>query len=220
MMMDIMEQPLLSGTKMRLAGDIDPDFLCLVCKMIIANPKMCPTCDSVFCQSCTEGAESCQRCESTATLREPPKFLIKHLLKLEFECEQKELCGMSYQYPEALTHLCPFEEIVCPSEGCSENIQRKDLDGHLNVCPFYHFICTNPGCEKKLSRRDNIEHGKSCRFRIVVCEVCQKQIKIMDFTAHQKKCYFEICPKCNMQISVGKAHDCLKHMGNLINILF
>ena len=218
MMQESIEAPLLSGTKMRLVGDLDPDFLC-ICKQIIAKPKMCPTCDGLFCERCTKKIEICPKCKSTANLRDPPKFLIKQLQKLEFECEQFEECGVSCEYSQALTHICPFEEIACPSEGCFEKFHRSSLEQHLTICSFYHFICPNPGCEMKVKRSDKVEHVKSCSFRLVVCDICEEQMKITEFSDHEKSCYLELCPKCKMHIIGGEAHDCLEHMGNIVKNL-
>ena len=218
MMKETIQDALLSGTKMHLVGDLDPDFLC-TCQQIIAKPKMCPTCDSLFCERCSKEIEICPKCEATVNLRDPPKFLTKQLQKLEFECDQREQCGMSCEYSEALTHICPFEEIACSSEGCSDKLNRADLEQHLAICSFYRFICPNPGCEMKLKRKDKVEHVKSCRFRLVVCDICQQQMKITEFTDHEKNCYLELCPKCKMQIIGGEAHDCLQNLGNMFKTL-
>ena len=215
MIKETIPAPLLSGTKMHLVGDLDPDFLC-TCQQIIAKPKMCPTCDSLFCERCSKEIEICPKCEETVNLRDPPKFLFKELEKLEFECEQREQCGVSCEYSEALNHICPFEETACPSEGDSDTLHKADLKEHLAMCSIYHFICPNSGCEMKIKRGDEEEHEKSCLFRLVVCDICQQQMKITEFSDHEKNCYLELCPKCKMQIIGGEAHDCLEQLGNII----
>lgn len=96
-------------------------FSCIICSDIVINPKMCSTCNHIFCKKCID--------EWLKTNKFCP-----------FKCSEKEDMIFA-KIPESIKTMYENLKIKCSKTGCSEILPLKDLFKHENNCGS--FKCEN-----------------------------------------------------------------------------
>jgi hypothetical protein len=110
-----------------------------------------------------------------------------------------DCCSWSGKVSELLGHLqtiCPFEQVSCPNEGCSERLLRKHLAEHNAKCGFCKVACQH--CGNKMERRFVAAHETDCLWREDPCPNpgCTHKAKHCNMNLHRAKCGKEkvLCP--------------------------
>lgn len=63
-------------------------------------------------------------------------------------------CGWRGPIPSLGEHdlVCPFKPVVCPREGCTAALSRKDLDIHESTCTYFRCVAPLDKLGSKLTR--------------------------------------------------------------------
>ena len=102
-----------------------------------------------------------------------------------------DYCSWSGKVSELLGHwqtTCPFEQVSCPNEGCSEKILRKHLAEHDEKCGFCKVACVH--CNVKSERRSVAAHEANCFWREASCPNpgCTHKARHRNMNLHRAKC--------------------------------
>ena len=172
-----------------VTGGYDCDFTeappeelqCPVCLRVLRDPTLNSCCGQHFCQSCIRGAmedhRPCPLCkEMSFTLFLDKKVRRKILHQLEVRCPAlAQGCEWVGLLGELEGHLdleqgdCSYAELPCPSLGCGEPVQRRNMEQHLTqLCRQRSFSCTHCGL---VDTHQHItgEHWASCQLFPVGC---------------------------------------------------
>lgn len=93
--------------------EIDKEFICKICNSIALKPKMCKSCDHLYCSDCIENPQE-QKCKNRDCGREsigdPNKFMLRTLHSFKFKCKYPD-CPVISSYEEFLIHYetCSFK---------------------------------------------------------------------------------------------------------------
>ncbi|XP_037042977.1 E3 ubiquitin-protein ligase PDZRN3-like [Bradysia coprophila] len=124
----------------RFVGEIDPDFLCQMCKLVLENPVQIP-CDHLFCYDCIK--------HRIATDRTCPVDLTP--IKLCGEVQVfKAPCLAFRNLLYKLNIMCDFQTL-----GCSKIMKLEGLAEHVKNCEYNcdsEIIC-DKGCNLTVTRR-------------------------------------------------------------------
>ncbi|XP_032651876.1 E3 ubiquitin-protein ligase PDZRN3 [Chelonoidis abingdonii] len=155
----------------RFSGEVDPDFKCNLCNKVLEDPLTTP-CGHVFCAGCVlpwvvqQGScpVQCQRI-STKELNHvlPLKSLI---LKLDIKCEHHARgCGQVVKLQQLGAHAerCDYSPARCRHPGCSEVLNRRDVDAHMREsCEARPVGICERGCGLVLTHREQRAGGHCC----------------------------------------------------------
>ena len=99
-------------------------FTCIICSDVVINPKMCDTCNHIFCGACID--------EWLKTNKYCP-----------FRCsdDRKEMEFMPM--PKSIKNMYGNLKVRCSKEGCGAIVPLKDLFKHENSCGAVK--CSNHG---------------------------------------------------------------------------
>lgn len=96
-------------------------FCCVICSDIVINPKMCSTCNHIFCSKCIDGWLNTNK-------------------YCPFKCSDKE--NMIFvPLPKSVKKMYENLRVRCFKENCKQIMPLKDLFKHENNCGT--FKCEN-----------------------------------------------------------------------------
>ena len=212
------------GYKYKFVDGEPPDkYICAICTLVSCDPQQDSCCGNVYCKSCLQqlidiGQHfNCRTCDREVTNKCFPDSRVDTEIKsLQVYCtNNKQTCisrAFKYILPgldnscswkgtlkDIDDHLqqCPDQILSC-TNGCGENIERKQLQyhlendcpirlikcqycneeniyqvitgDHLKECPQYPIQCINEGCGQKVLRSEIKPHKRSCPKEIISCE--------------------------------------------------
>lgn len=70
-------------------------------------------------------------------------------------------CGATMTHTECIAHLrdaCPYRQVKCNNEGCTESFCVGDEEKHYETCKYQIVKCTAPVCYHKCLRKDLENH--------------------------------------------------------------
>lgn len=123
--------------------DQDFDYFdCVICSDIVIQPKMCNTCDHIFCGPCIA--------HWTASNKYCP-----------FKCSGKEAMKV-VELPNSVKKLYGNLKVICSREGCEEVLPLKDLCYHEMDCGAEK--CSTQDCQKpaKYELGGSLVCGEKC----------------------------------------------------------
>ena len=142
----------------RFVGEVKEDILCLICKDVPKDPRLCKNKDHFFClahisQHLKQNSQTCPYCRdplTPETLRSPTGFLKNYLDDLKIKCDHHD-------------------------RGCPDVVRLEDLPRHVDQCGFAPVICGNEGCGMVINKSEKENHEKNiCKFRIAMCHDCRE----------------------------------------------
>ena len=74
-------------------GEIDDNFICMMCTEIVTQPQACTDCSRLFCHDCMESWKQmnaecpCPNCQKPFRNMALPEFLQRSLYKIDFKCD-------------------------------------------------------------------------------------------------------------------------------------
>jgi hypothetical protein len=80
---------------------------------------------------------------------------------------------------------------------CGWTGKLQDLTRHRETCPFQQVQCSYENCTEMVQRREIEEHKRTCKFRLVVCK-CRVTLFQTDLANHiENYCPITVvpCPK-------------------------
>jgi hypothetical protein len=173
---------------------------CLTCiNTWLEENSTCPTChenlkinDLVYCKGIDNlVGRLLVRCRffgsCNSSSKPPPAKRVKTVNEATSKgCEWQ---GAMSALDHHVNHDCRFARIVCPNEGCFDQVQRQLMEKHLQICPFRSVIClscSQPGiCKAKMS-----EHLTTCPQTLMTCPFASHGCNVAalrrcDYDAHQ-----------------------------------
>ena len=98
-----------------------------------------------------------------------------------------------------------MEELVveCPHrpDGCAFTCQRQLLTSHLqDSCPDVRIPCPHDDCEEPVLRKDAKKYGSACTHRLIKCEGCESEVKVVDLEVSLRPEFTTLLP-CLTRIS-------------------
>ena len=168
----------------RFVGEVKEDILCLICKDVPKDPRLCRNKDLFFClahisQHLQQNSQTCPYCRdplTLETLRRPAGFLKNYLDDLKIKCDHHD-------------------------RGCPDVVRLENLPRHVDQCGFAPVMCGNEGCEMVVNKNEKENHEKNiCKFRIAMCHDCseikasQDEVKASQAKIKVRFCgWFEKC---------------------------
>ena len=195
-------------------GEPPNKYICTICILVSCDPQQASCCGNVYCKSCLQQLKyigqdfNCPTCRHDLTNKcFPDRIVDREIKSLQVYCtNNKQIshadnsCSWKGRLKDIDDHLhqCPYQILSC-TNGCGENIERKQLQHHLEnncpkrlikcqycneeentfqvitrrhlkVCPQYPIQCANIGCSKKVPRSQMITHKESCPKEIISYE--------------------------------------------------
>jgi len=125
---------------------------------------------------------------------------------LDVKIKNEAVCDWTGPLRTAEDHFvqCPFKVVICPNDGCTAQMMRKNITGHEGGCLYRLIPCTF--CSERFKFFELDEHRELCPCRVVECpnrctvdssehaELTQVPLDKLD--EHKKECLLEIikCP--------------------------
>lgn len=120
----------------RLVNEIDDEFLCSICTMVLENPMQSP-CEHTFCNDCIKEWLSVQAtcpvdaCELTFNEIKPtPRYFRNMLAKVQIKCTFGKLHPIHHPIASIINVL--FSE----PNGCQAIVSLEEVQRHLSKCDF------------------------------------------------------------------------------------
>ncbi|XP_037050573.1 E3 ubiquitin-protein ligase NRDP1-like [Bradysia coprophila] len=166
----------------RFIGEIDEEFICTICTLVLENPVQ-SSCEHTFCNQCITDwlaientCPVCRRNTELAHVKPVARYFRNMLNKLEIKCD--------------------FE-----SRGCQSVLQLENLKDHVsNQCaynPNTEIIC-DKGCNIAISRHEY--EANNC-FSHLSNALKKLQEKLDDQTKIVNTLRWQICYNMNISIS-------------------
>ncbi|XP_064389745.1 TNF receptor-associated factor 5-like [Halichondria panicea] len=169
-------------------------YKCSICTNLLDTPVLTECCGQHFCKVCIE------------------KWIIR---KKESICPHCRAENFNKIVSQPIIREIKELGVYCTNHknGCKVVINYGDFQKHVDECPFGGVECTNDCGTSGLLRKDLEHHRKQvCPNRIVHCELCNKEGKILIIVGrHKRFCpnVVSACPnKCNEKL---KRKDIKKH---------
>ena len=157
---------------------------CQVCKNIVINPKMCGSCEVLYCGNCassliidqkTEGSTTCvnPQCQKDLNLLPLSKSQKRILDDFHMECPSgNKDCPPPIPYKNILSHLkeCDYWLGFSKCTGCGLVDKKEIIDEHVEKCPFTFFKCD--ACGTTIKRKDLELHHDTCKKINPDCDMC------------------------------------------------
>ena len=157
------------------------ELVCSICLEIVRFPKLCKSCQNMFCTDCLSRQLSKSKfCPNRCLYKEQEVNLIfkKLLHKIELKC---------YYW----------------KSGCKETILYENFDKHTEACTWGDYKCLSPGCTVIANLRDIKQHIVDCLLKLVICDCCRGQISKAEFDKHYNECSNRqvVCEYCKKLIT-------------------
>ncbi|XP_063059029.1 TNF receptor-associated factor 5 isoform X2 [Engraulis encrasicolus] len=191
-------ETLLSARTLRFVERIGDQYMCPVCNTVVLNPHQAG-CGHIFCYQCIQAlldSKSSPKCPlDSIPIKAEEVFqdncCKRELLNLEVYCTNASHCTHKTTLSHLQDHLkcCEYESVQCSNQGCTDALQRKDLQDHLrNGCVFRLELCTH--CKKPYTLALLKKHEQSvCPEAKVECpRKCGHLIKRNKLHEHAVEC--------------------------------
>ena len=186
--------------------NLPDEFQCPICTLVARDVHQASCCGKMFCRSCLDELKrtsinyTCPNCRKDLTNNHCFKDLNmnRKIRNLQICCSNKE-CVWKGSLQDINNHLskCLFQTVEC-SNKCGTQLDRCNLENHLEKCPKrivtcvychkedeyqiingdhhqeecrgYPLSCPNNGCEEKIKRRLMRKHRDTCPKEEVDCQ--------------------------------------------------
>ena len=222
-------------------------YICAICTLVSCDPQQASCCGNVYCKSCLQQLKdigqdfNCPICDHDLTNKcFPDRRADLEIKSLQVYCTNNKqtaqvdnMCSWKGTLKDIDDHLqqCPYQILSC-TNGCGENIERKQLQHHLEnncpkrlikcqycneediyqlvitgehlkVCPQYLIQCTNEECGQKVPRSQMTAHKESCPKEIISCKYgCVEKMKREQQEEHNEQSMNE-----HLQMAVKEIAD-------------
>ncbi|XP_071410262.1 E3 ubiquitin-protein ligase NRDP1-like isoform X2 [Pithys albifrons albifrons] len=126
----------------RFVGYVNEGLLCSICRDVLEDALQAP-CEHAFCSACIHGwlvhHSNCpedRQVIDVSLLRPLYRYMKNDLNRLQLHCRNREYgCEMvcSLESIDRHERECEYSQIPCSNAGCTVQIERRNLDGHLAV---------------------------------------------------------------------------------------
>uniref|UniRef100_A0A6G1RN76 Ring finger protein 151 n=1 Tax=Hypotaenidia okinawae TaxID=2861861 RepID=A0A6G1RN76_9GRUI len=157
----------------RFVGYVNEGLLCSICRDVLEDPLQAP-CEHAFCTACIHGwlvhHSNCpedRQMIDVSLLRPLYRYMKNDLNRLQLHCKNRENgCEMvcSLESIDRHERECEYSQIPCSNAGCTAQIERRNLDGHLAVCEFRSRECPN-GCGYTILSAEDTQHNCVAELR-------------------------------------------------------
>ncbi|XP_039562281.1 RING finger protein 151-like isoform X1 [Passer montanus] len=157
----------------RFVGYVNEGLLCSICRDVLEDPLQAP-CEHAFCTACIHGwlvhHSNCpedRQVIDVSLLRPLYRYMKNDLNRLQLHCRNREYgCEMvcSLESIDRHERECEYSQIPCSNAGCTVQVERRHLDGHLAVCEFRSRACPN-GCGYTLLSAEDSQHNCVAELR-------------------------------------------------------
>nr|ACI66800.1 TNF receptor-associated factor 5 [Salmo salar] len=173
---------------LKFVKKLEEHYVCPTCKGVVLNPHQ-TGCGHIFCYRCIQGLLE----NSPATTPACPldRGLIKSDEVFQDNCCKREISNL---------------DVYCTnSPNCSHRMTLCRLQEHLQTCQFESLQCSNAGCSEIMQRKDLQEHLRiSCSYRMEPCHYCKHPYTCCQLEDHERHSCPEVeikCPnKCSQMI--------------------
>ncbi|NXV79224.1 RNF41 ligase, partial [Atlantisia rogersi] len=157
----------------RFVGYVNEGLLCSICRDVLEDPLQAP-CEHAFCTACIHGwlvhHSNCpedRQMIDVSLLRPLYRYMKNDLNRLQLHCKNRENgCEMvcSLESIDRHERECEYSQIPCSNAGCTAQVERRNLDGHLAVCEFRSRECPN-GCGYTILSAEDTQHNCVAELR-------------------------------------------------------
>uniref|UniRef100_A0A8D0EQU5 RING-type domain-containing protein n=1 Tax=Strix occidentalis caurina TaxID=311401 RepID=A0A8D0EQU5_STROC len=162
----------------RFVGYVNEGLLCSICRDVLEDPLQAP-CEHAFCTACIHGwlvhHSNCpedRQMIDVSLLRPLYRYTI---ILLYLHCKNREYaqdiaaCLLECFCLELIKMLLLvvndwFTLLFVPCSGCTVQIERRNLDGHLAVCEYRSRECPN-GCGYTILSAEDTQHNCVAELR-------------------------------------------------------
>ncbi|XP_008948310.1 PREDICTED: RING finger protein 151-like [Merops nubicus] len=157
----------------RFVGYVNEGLLCSICRDVLEEPLQAP-CEHAFCSACIHGwlgrHGSCPEDRQgidVSLLRPLYRYMKNDLNRLQLHCKNREYgCEMvcSLESIDRHERECEYSQIPCSNTGCTVQVERRNLEGHLAVCEYRSRECPN-GCGYTILSAEDTQHNCVAELR-------------------------------------------------------
>ncbi|KAJ8102165.1 hypothetical protein POJ06DRAFT_248973 [Lipomyces tetrasporus] len=183
---------------------LNDNLVCPICCSAFVDP--CYTkCGHTFCSVCLYRAlAQSQKCPvdrgplSDDDICPPPKILSNMVNELLVYCPNVDKgCKSTVQRCLLRHHLqdkCRYTLLACPSDACTELIERRFIDRDPANCFHRPIMC--PDCHDSVAEFELDDHKNTCTARSTKCPDCSKEFSMADIKDHLDTCSESVvtCP--------------------------
>ena len=154
---------------------------CPICLQVSLKSLQCSKCRGIICKKCNQKNlfKICPICNDNFEGKELDRVLKNVMGHMLIRCENCKKYG---------------NKIV--------KVKISQIQFHLSNCDYSNYQCLV--CKQKIlhSKKKCIEHALICGYSDVICNFCNKKIKLYLQNSHEKKCSNEVikCYLCNKEI--------------------
>ncbi|KFV90175.1 E3 ubiquitin-protein ligase NRDP1, partial [Eurypyga helias] len=157
----------------RFVGYVNEGLLCSICRDVLEDAVQAP-CEHAFCTACIHGwlvhHSNCpedRQIIDVSLLRPLYRYMKNDLNRLQLHCRNREYgCEMvcSLESIDRHERECEYCQIPCSNAGCTVQIERRNLGGHLAVCEYRSRECPN-GCGYTILSAEDTQHNCVAELR-------------------------------------------------------
>ncbi|KAK9376862.1 uncharacterized protein V1513DRAFT_218460 [Lipomyces chichibuensis] len=187
---------------------LNDNLVCPICCSAFVDP--CYTkCGHTFCSVCLYKAlAQSNKCPvdrgplSDEDICPPPKILSNMVNELLVYCPNADKgCKIVIQrclLPHHLRDKCHYALLECPSDECTELIERRFIERDPAKC--FHQPMTCPDCNGSVSEFELDDHEAMCAARSTKCPDCSQQFSMADIRNHLDECSESVvnCPSTRL----------------------
>ena len=170
---------------------VESEFLCVVCRGVMADPRQAPGCLHDFGMRCVVPAGA-EESDPERVYRCPEQGCTT-----SFTADQVQPCAKLGRLIARLPVGCPNECGWHGAWGSSQKHVEKACHLEQINCPF--------GCGECVPRRELIDHKKQCDRRVTQCQYCLTQHRFINVHLHEDRCDLKpvSCSGCNAEVKLA-----------------
>uniref|UniRef100_A0A8K9UPF4 TNF receptor-associated factor n=1 Tax=Oncorhynchus mykiss TaxID=8022 RepID=A0A8K9UPF4_ONCMY len=181
---------------LKFVKNLEEHYVCPTCKGVVLNPHQ-TSCGHISCYRCIQGLLENSPATTSACL------LDRGLIRSD-EVRLRNHRFICVLYSELLlqsTEACQFESLQCSNTGCSEFLQRKDLQEHLRISCSYRMerchYCTHSYtcCQLEVNEHERYTCPE-VEINVIICMSLFGMSFLnmsRQFYCHTTNCYFSLC---------------------------
>ena len=147
-------------------------------------------------EECRNEEVTCDKCDDVMQRHQLEFHNSDECLQRDYKCPHCEANGIYIVMATSHLEECPDLVLICPNEGCEDEIKRREMGSHQQVCPKEVIKCSyhDIGCETEMKREmmdEHIETNTQAHLKNAVQKIreqrkCPIVINVSDYSKHKR----------------------------------
>ena len=147
-------------------------------------------------KACCNQKVTCDKCDDVIQRHQLEIHNSDECLQRDYKCPHCDADGIYILTTTSHLEECPDLVLICPNEGCEDEIKRREMGSHHQKCPKRVIKCPyhDIGCETEMKREmmdEHMETNTQAHLQNAVKKIreqrkCPVVIKFSEFSKHKR----------------------------------